>query len=470
MRLVSILSTFVLPTLLIAQAYQGEGPGHMAAARTNPSLGATSLGVAEVAQLLLTPIAGSRHYLTATVRRIGATNWDLLAGEFDEATQVFVPSNDVVHFNSSGDEFALTVSTDRLVAVFDTPTSAMWASRASVALPFGAPAPVQNVPTGYIDPQLCKYDGELHLMFLWGRALWIGRFENGVVFFIWPLVIAPSVQLHSPSPMTAADGEMKALIFSRVGSGSSAWFQSNLDVIDDTAPHQILDRGSWLGNPDANGGRVRYAEAGVTYTDPVELELVAVAAAEAPTRGGVGALDLVLFAPTRTSTEPTLLGTVALGVLGTGPLPLPFLGGSALSLDPTSLVMLAPAPVDRDSGTLRYRIDLPPLPELTLHAVPLVLDSSLRGFLGNAGLMKVRNKEAECAKVDARPVDANGNCPAGYTRHTTTAGSSTGGTTYTNCYKCPAGPCAGGTACTIVKVSHAGIHGFSYQRIHCYCR
>lgn len=474
MHVVPILATFLLPTLLLAQIYEGEGPGRMAPPRTNARLGASGLGVAQVAQLLLTPIAGSRHYLTATVKRIGAADFDVLAGEFDEATQTFVPNADVTHFNGSADEFALSVSSDRLVAVYDSPTGVMWASRTTTAQRFGPPAPVRNVPGSYVDPQLCTLGGRLHLMFLWGTDLWVGRFVQGVVYDSWLLVAKPPscTALHSPSPMTAADGEMKALIFSGnvPGRAANAFFQSNLDATDGTSPHQILDTTTWLANPDANGGRIRYAEATSTYADPVELELVAMAAAEVPARGGIGALDLVVLAPPRSGAQPTMLGTVALGVLGAGPLPLPFLGGSALSLDPSSLVMLPPAPIDRDSGALRYRIDLPPTPETTMHAVPLVFDGVQRGFLGNGAKVKVKAAEKTCADdADREEVDSSGSCPAGYTKLTLIAVGA-GVKTVTACFKCAAGGCDPGKTCTPVVKTIAFPNGSSADVVRCYCR
>lgn len=472
-HLLPVALSLVLPALsLTAQTYQGEGPGRMAPPRTNPRLGATALGVAQVAQLLLTPVAGSRHYLTATVKRVGGTSYDLLAGEFDEATETFVANSDVVHFNGAGDEFALSVSHDRLTAVYDSPQGVMWAARQIATQPFGAPARVKNLHAGYLDPQLCTVEGEQHLMFLWGSDLWIGRFESGVVFDSWLLVARPptTTALHSPSPITTADGEMKALVFSGnvPGRNANAFFQSSLDATDAPPSHQILDTPTWLANPDANGGRVRYAEATSTYTDPIEVELVAVASAEAPASGGTNALDLVMFGPTRNGSAPTMLGTIALGVLGTGPLPLPFLGGSALSLDPSSLVMLPPAPIDRATGTLRYRISLPSMQEVTMHAVPLVFDGGARGFLGNAGKVKVKAKEATCAKAKKKDVDASGNCPAGYVKLTLLAVGA-GVKAVTACFKCE-GVCGAGKTCTPVVVTIVFPNGSSADLVKCYCR
>ncbi len=116
---------------------------------------------------------------------------------------------------------------------------------------------------------------------------------------------------------------------------------------------------------------------------------------------------------------------------------------------------------------LRYRLDLPPTPEATLHAVPLVFDGGQRGFLGNAGKVKVKDAEATCAKPKKKDVDASGNCPAGFTKLTLIA-IGAGVKTVTACFQCD-GACGAGQTCTpVIKAIDFGAS--SADIVKCYCR
>jgi hypothetical protein len=407
-------SSLFLSLPLLAQAYQGEGPGIVLPAGPDQRFSTTALGngVTSIAQLQLTPhptLGADMFYLAATVVRSGgAGSRDAMTGVWNNATAVFTKNNDVDHMNSSGSEFQCSVSDDLLTVVLDVPTShpiglgtAIWASRASINVPFGTPARINGVPPGYIDPQLTRVGGKL--MFMWvqssfacgnNSALAIGEFDRmtGTVTNQRVVVSNPgprSTGSHSPSGMFDKNGEMRALIFSCCvpGRQSNAYFNSSIH--DDAPSFVLMDTGTWLNNPDSNGGSLLYAES-PSYLVPRGIGILALSSARIPSSGGT--LDMTAFAPTRLPTDPPYIGAVLVGLLGTGPIQLPGIDGSPLSLNPATMFALPSGGFDQRTGTLSYSMPTPPLPLNTVaHAQPAMLDPlQQKVWLGNTAWIVVR--------------------------------------------------------------------------------
>ncbi|MEZ5966782.1 MAG: hypothetical protein R3F56_23285 [Planctomycetota bacterium] len=411
-----------------AQAYLGEGPGIVQTPAAAAHLGAAALGsdVTEVGQLFLTRIAGDSYYLTATVRRTGgAGGWDVLSGTWNEATRAFAANTDVDHLNSAGDEFACSVSPDLTVVALDTPGGLRVATRSSTTGAFGAPMAVVGAPAGPIDPALCLQHGLLSLAFFRSNNLAIANLTlttTGAELSHERVLVAGGVQpLHSPSIVAGPDRDAKAVVFARnEGNGTStAWANASIRSQSDGTPSfEFMDRGSWLANPSATAGTLRYAEAGTTYGQPVEVGVLLAHSTCITTTGGERNLDLTAFAPVQTSpTAFPYAGAFLLGTLAPAPIRIPGIFGASLGLNPTSLVTLAGGLFDKTTGTLRLVMDTPTLPPMRLFVTPVAVDNNQqppRVFLGNTAAMIVEDR-VWCQRFLTVP-DAQGDCPAGYTK------------------------------------------------------
>jgi hypothetical protein len=360
----AVWAAVIATSTVCAQGYVGEGPGAVAVPQVDPSLGPIALGVDAVAQILLVPhefLGPGRRYVAATVRHVGRSDWDVMTGVYDTSgpTPVFVRNTDVDHLNSSGDEFACSISPDLLHVALDTPLShpigsgrVVIASRATPAGGFGPGQPVNNLQPGYVDPQFLLVGGILNLAYIRGSDLYRARIDPATAQLDTQrevsLYRAPAGRnAHSPSPMQDAGGNATAMVFSL--SPASAMFQPRLEA-NGSLPvraYEMLNRGTWLANPDADGGTIRYAEASSTYVDPVRLEVVALSSSAAYTPG---VLTFTVFAPVRRSTDPQFIATIGLGDLAPGPIRVPGIGGSPLSLLPLYHIDPLFHFVDRETG------------------------------------------------------------------------------------------------------------------------
>ena len=404
---VSVLgATLCVPT---ARAqYSGEGPGVVAAMAPAIEFDPVTLGngITTIKSLLLVPHPARPrgvYYLCATaVISGGAGGNDAVAGVYDANTGTFTKNNDVDHLNSSGSEFQPSVSPDLLTFVMDTPSGAIWASRTSIAQPFGSAARVAGVPGGYIDPNLAMVEGKLSLLFVTlgfgsanGSDLSVGDFNaaTGQVTNARRVVAiataAPrATGLHSPSPINDAQGQMRAIVFASTVSGrnSNAFFNTGIEAA--TPSFEIMDTPTWLNNPDANGGRVVFAEGSTT---PQGISLLALSSASVPSSGGT--LTFSAWMPPRISAVVPYSGTVVLGTLGSAPTPLPFAKGSPLSLNPAAPLIVLPGGLfDLVNGDLAYSLPLPPLPPgLTVHGVPVAVDlTTAEVWVGNTAFYSIR--------------------------------------------------------------------------------
>lgn len=160
---------------------------------------------------------------------------------------------------------------------------------------------------------------------------------------------------HSPSPMNDRNGVTRALTFCQ---SSLLDVQMTSGLNDNTPNFRILKRGTaWLANGDCNGGTVTVAEApGASYTDPVEVGVLAMSSATLPTSGG--SVNLTLFAPSRNAGTP-FLGLAVFGNLATSGLALGGIVTGNLSLNPALLVFLPSQNFDNVSGTMAYNFTMP---------------------------------------------------------------------------------------------------------------
>jgi hypothetical protein len=399
-KLLSALSLSILASGLSAQIYTGEGPGIVVPAALNPKLGATGLGngVTEVGQILLVPHAslGSNvYYACFTVKRTGgAGGWDYMTGTYNGNNDVFTKNNDCDHLNTTGDEFAATVTSDLLVFGGDTTTTPKYATRTATTMPFGTMANIGGAPAGYIDSQFGRIAGNDVYFYIAGIDLWVADFNRttGALSNNRRVVTNPTgAGCHSPSPMNDATGEARALIFSArpPARQSTPWFASSLN--DRQPAFQIMDATTWWANPDANGGTLNYAEAPSTYTDPQKLGIVATNSSRIPGTGGN--LNITVFAPQRTAPAVPYVGYVALGTLASSPLDLsalPFVGGNKkLALAPIAM-WLPLGPVSIVDGSASLNVPVPALgPGIQAHTQSLIVDAtSGTVYMGSTALIE----------------------------------------------------------------------------------
>jgi hypothetical protein len=397
-KILPTLSVSLLGVALAAQNYTGEGPGIVIAPALNSALGATGLGngVTQVAQILLTPhssLPANSYYLVATVQK-GAGNYDILSGVFNGTTNAFTINTDVDQFNTTADEFAGTVDNSLRFFALDTSgtTACQIATRAGTTGQWSKASAlnITGAPIGYNDSMLCTIGNQLSYFHISGVNLMVGDINpaTGVVNNVRALLTNPrGAGCHSPSPITDANGVARALIFSMRPQSSDAYFAP---VLDDSAPaFEIMDRNTWLANPDANGGSLNWAEAVSSYTDPVSVGITGMSGASVSGNGGP--VNLTVFAPLKAAAAPPYLGTVVIGFLGTAGIPIPGIGGKPFGLDPTKPMIFLPSlPVGQLTGTASYNLTVPALgPNVRIDAQSVILDPIAgQAFIGNTASIR----------------------------------------------------------------------------------
>lgn len=398
----------LLAGLGTAQSYNGEGPGIVNVPLRAAALGPRGLGngVTHVGQLHLVPhpdLGPRVQYLCATVRYSGRSDWDVMAGIYDErgSTPQFQKLYDVDHLNTSGSEFACSVSPDLTVVVLDTPAghpvgngNAVFATRSGSQGQFGWPQPIQNVPAGNVDPMLMLVGGRLALAYMVDGGIDCAPFDaaSGVLDTAHARRLASSQgtqRLHSPSPMTDAAGNAWAMVYAASnGSVSDAWFQPSLDGC--TAGQRFLGRASWLGNPAVTGGTLHFAESAGGYVDPLRVDVVAMASVRVATPG---VAVVPVFAPVRRPGSGQAWATLAFGTLAPGPIPIPGIGGSPLSIVPFG-THTGMDPVDPVSGSTTLVIPISIALRGRVHAVPVLVDPLAGISIGNTGCLSFVDQAA----------------------------------------------------------------------------
>lgn len=337
-------------------------------------------GITAIAQLELHPIPGlpGVFVLAATVRRAGGPGgWDLVLGRWYQnlSPPRFVLTDHVDALDTAGDEFALSLSDDLRVAVFDSPTGPRYAVRATPSARFMTSDPLGLA--GYVDPKLCTISGRTSLAYIAGADLQVAEFDRSAfgtarspLSLARRLVTAPAgaLGLHSPEPLRDASSEARAFLVSikRSAGVSDSAFVAALD--DSEAPRVLHAARTWLNNPAGLGGTTYWAKS--PYADPLRIESFGVASVVAPANGGT--LRLSAFAPQRPGTVIFAVGVPTLPICAR----VPGIAG-VFGLDPSSFALLGPVAVQTELGYAGLDVPMPALPAgLRLGMQALLYDSA----------------------------------------------------------------------------------------------
>jgi hypothetical protein len=376
MHLRSLLPVPLLASAAFAQ-YAGEGPTKVVAPANNPRLGATALGVAQVQQILLVPHAslGSNvYYCAATVIRTGQSQSDLQTGTFDANTGTYTRNTDIDARNTAGSEFALGISDDLRVAVWDDPAGVRYATRAGTTGAFGATQVVNGITGAYVDPNFGRINGQL--VIFWASSattISAGNFDPATGNVTSVRVVARRTGTtgfpHSPTPMNDASGATRGLVFCET---SGLWVTMTPGVDGNTPNYQFLQNGTnWLANGDANGGTITVAQApSATYGDPLQTGVAALTGCTIPATGGT--INLTMYMPSKSSGTP-YQGVVLLGTLGTAGITI---GGAVvgkLSLSLSGFMILPPLTLPNVDGAASYNFPVGAFPTGTKVAAQAAL-------------------------------------------------------------------------------------------------
>lgn len=352
-------------------------------------------GITAIAQLELHPIPGlpGVFVLAATVRRSGGPGgWDLVLGRWypNLSPPRFVATDHADAFGTAGNEFALSLSDDLRVAVFDSPTGPRYAVRANPSARFTTSDPLGLA--GYVDPKLCTIGGRTSLAYVAGPDLQIAEFDRSAfgtarspLSLARRLVTAPAgaMGLHSPEPLRDASGEARAFLVSiqRSAGVSDAAFVAALD--DSEAPRVLHAARTWLNNPAGLGGTTYWAK--TPYADPLRIESFGVASVVAPANGGT--VRLSAFAPQRPGTVIFAVGVPTLPIGAR----VPGIAG-IFGLDPSSFALLGPIAVQSELGYAGLDVPMPALPAgLRLGMQALLYDATTgQGSFSNDAAFVVR--------------------------------------------------------------------------------
>ncbi len=334
------------------------------------------------------------------MRTSSTTGWDPMTGILDlrPTPPVFTENGDAAALVTTGDDFSLSISDDRLVAAYDSPSGPLFSVRASISVPFPPPTPLLGGPTGYADSKLWRRAGVEQYAGI-GNAGDIQTWDLDRTAFFSPGTIALSNPrtvisapasgfLHSPEPLTTPSGDGSAFLCG-IGNagGSTAAYVSGID--DQEPPKVFLDRGTWLANPGSNGGTTLWAESGPTgYGGLLRVDIVATnsqilaagTAAQLQTCCWGGCYD-----------EGAIwAGGMVYGPLASGPTSLMSLNG-AIGLAQPWLTPFPLTAIQPEFGLASFQATLPPLAAGgRFHSQPVLIDPNGVISLGNTGTYEFR--------------------------------------------------------------------------------
>ncbi|MBI5849963.1 MAG: hypothetical protein HZB39_02825 [Planctomycetes bacterium] len=286
------------------------GPGVLGTPSTSPELGSAGLGVAEVAQLALVPNPSGSGWLgSATVKRIGNVDFDVLAFSWSGPGTAPVADATLDALNGPGDEGSCSLSHDGRALVMDcgagNPASAIGnhpilATRATSSGPFTVVGDLGGMfPAfpGYYDPRLGRADldddGTLDDVVFFttptggidaGKLDRVSGAVTSRTIAIPPLSHLPGfVSCHSPAPACDRNGVTRGLWFAvhSASSGSDAyWYPGIATALHPQATalgrrgHAVFDDGAaWDANPAVLRGTVYFARAaGAAFGDPLRID------------------------------------------------------------------------------------------------------------------------------------------------------------------------------------------------------
>lgn len=345
-------------------------------------IGQTVSRIDQIAMLPSSP-ASSSYYVCCTVW-YGSTPTDtsLLTGTLDLGVTppVWTPDNSVASLNMAAtvtrqDEFALTMSTDRLVIVWDNYAGATYppnvtttaytfvCTRSSPTAPFLA-SNVQAVTPmtgGWSDAHLGAPlgNGSYELYFsdpIFSNDIMCGALDPATGAVTAPVLVksrsAGSLAAHSPCVLRDSQGRARALSFGEVAPAyaySSMLWTSNMVDAGTTVTLADGSPSSWYSNGTSNGGTLRY---GGPLSGPHKVEVTLLA----DTIPRTGAVTIPGWAPLRpAASAPQFLSWVIVG-FSTTTLPIPNIP-EALEVLPD--VILGFAIHDRFTGLAEWPLTVP---------------------------------------------------------------------------------------------------------------
>ena len=406
MRLSHTVASLALLAASLSGQYSGESPFKISAPAPYPKIDKTTIGTAisapcfGVEQINFTWLSGTQHYCCLTYSYNGSvTGTNVVAGTWDTATEVFTKIPHCDHFNTLAspnlNPFALAVSKDLLVAVFDTAGAPHVATRTSTTVPFGTPIALTGIPAGgYLDSMIGTIGGALKYFYVNGQDTWAGDLNpmTGVVSNSVRVITNPFGYsgCHSISMVKDANNDARAYLFAaNLNSNADAFYTSSLT---DLAPKNLLvDWPAWINNGGNIGGSVYYADSTGNYqTNGVLLwHMTMCASVTVPAAGGPVALTS--WAPHQKNTNPPYIAGLLIGALGTGPIPIPGIQGNlALGLAP--LIGISVPNFAQDTGISQLSITIPPLPMGTRIDLQNVMGDLLGNtvYLGNSAHLYVQ--------------------------------------------------------------------------------
>jgi hypothetical protein len=406
MRLsLSVASLALVATSLSAQ-YGGEGPLKISAPTPYPKIDKTTIGTAigglcyGVEQINFSWLSGTQHYCCLTYSYNGSvTGTAVVAGTWDTSTELFTKIAHCDAFNALSspnlNPFALAVSKDLLVAVFDTAGVPFVATRTSTTVPFGTPVAITGIPAGgYLDSMLGTVNGALKYYYVNGQDIWAGDINpaTGLVTNSVRVITNPTgyAGAHSPSVVKDASNDSRALLFAaNLNSNADAFYTSSLE--DLAAKNLLVDWPAWINNGGNIGGSIYYADSTGNYqTNGVLLwNMTMTASVSVPSAGGQVALTS--WAPYQKNTNPPYIAGMLIGALGTGPIPIPGIQGN-LGLGLSPLIGMSVPNYAHDNGISQLTLNIPPLPMGTRIDLQNVMGDLLANtvYLGNTAHLFVK--------------------------------------------------------------------------------
>ncbi|MBK8979821.1 MAG: hypothetical protein IPM29_28315 [Planctomycetes bacterium] len=344
-KALSLLIAGAFGATLPAQITDPCGPAVVGAPAAFTDFTAANFGATEVGQVNLVATGGGNFAGTATIKKTGATDWDIITFTWAGPGNAPVTNTDADALNGTTDEFQGSLNLTRTAIVMDTGSTNPWgagaaiiATRAGTSGPFSNAIPMAGVPTGYIDPHLGTIGGRD--VIFWadvGTGIKVGDIDTnpssgsyGVVTNVRDAVLPRTQQsgfnfLHSPSTQRDSTNESVAIYCSSyaASTGSDSVYQSTPDVtLFPSASltfrlqsYVVYDDGTnWDANPAVIRGSAIYAKATSVYTDPLRINTVTLSSASLPAFTAGTARHVMMFPYQSTSGGNTVLTALNLGI------------------------------------------------------------------------------------------------------------------------------------------------------------
>lgn len=372
------LVTLAVP---IAAQYRGEGPGVLGGLVASSVQ--ANLPFPAIHGIDLTPhasLGSGRAYVALEL----PVPLGVASGVYDFTSDTFVANQDVATLAAAGAR-SLSISPDLLVAVSETATGPMLASRSSPTVPFGPAVRIQGVAGG--NPDITRFDGAYWLVHAGtlgtAPALMLSLLDMATATTSprFPVATVASLQGSWPSvnalstPRVIGDGEgggtlEDLAVFFRASTASgrhAVFFAARVSpvhpVFATTPAFSTFEQTPFqLGPMGVFGGRAFFGGWSGTL---FEADVLATTSVRVPRSGGVA--HLTTIAPPRPAGAFLVY---AFGALRAQGLPLPLLCGAPLSIDPLVTLVVGAAP----HGTTRLDLAIGSAGTLALPGQVVELD------------------------------------------------------------------------------------------------